>query len=590
MFTLISLGSGVAVLFSFAGTIAPQFFPTEFRSHVYFEAAAVILSLVLLGQMLELKARDQTGSAIRSLLRLAPKTARRVQKDSTESDVAIEELAVGDLVRVRPGEQIPVDGTLISGESSVDESVLTGEPIATAKCMGDRVSAGTTNQKGSFVLKADRIGKESLLSQIVRTVNEAQRSQAPIQKTADRVAAWFVPVVLGVAILTALAWTFLGPEPRALYALTNAIAVLIIACPCALGLATPMSVMVGTGRGAQLGVLVRNAEVLQKLEKVDTIVFDKTETLTEGKPKLVTVLSFAGFTDLEVLQAASTIEKASEHPLAEAVLKGAKERGVLEKTTAPNKLVHFQSTPGVGVTGQLNGIPILLGNEKLMTNSNIPLNSTHTDVKGLREEGQTLLFLALSGKLAGILGVIDPIKNTTTAAVQELKNSGMHLVMLTGDHPVTANAVAKKLGITEVYAGVLPTQKNEIIQQIQKKGRIVAMAGDGVNDAPALTQAHVGLAMGTGADIAIQNAGITLTKGDLRGVLKAIRLSRITMKNIRQNLFFAMIYNVLGVPIAAGVLYPAFGLLLNPMIASAAMSLSSVSIILNALRLRKVRV
>lgn len=588
MFTLIALGAGVAFFFSVLATFFPDLFPEAFQSHgrvgVYFEAASVIVALVLLGQVLELKARGETSSAIRSLLKLAPNTARLVHADGSEEDVDLSRVKVGDQLRVRPGEQIPVDGVLLSGRSSVDESMLTGEPIPSEKTEGSVVTAGTTNQTGSFIFTARSVGKDTLLSQIVRMVNEAQRSRAPIHSLADRVSAWFVPLVVLSAFITAVVWALFGPEPAYSYALVNAVAVLIIACPCALGLATPMSIMVGTGRGAQAGVLIRSAEALERLEKVDTLVLDKTGTLTEGKPKLVTVKAFAGLNEREVLEYAAALEKGSEHPLAGAILSGVKERGITEIAA----VVDFQSETGMGITGSVKGKKVALGNAKLLASHGGSADELSTMAESLRGEGQTVLFLVVDGKLAALLGIADPIKESAPKALQSLRASGLRLVMLTGDHAGTANAVAQKLGIDEVYAGVLPSQKNEIVKKLQAEGRKVAMAGDGVNDAPALAQADVGIAMGTGTDVAMQSAGITLIRGDLRGIVRARNLSHATLRNIRQNLFFAFIYNTLGVPLAAGVLYPYFGILLSPMIASAAMSLSSVSVIGNALRLRKI--
>lgn len=590
MFTLIAIGTGVAFAYSVLATLVPGVFPDAFQEHggrvgVYFEAAAVIVTLVLLGQVLELRARGQTSSAIRSLLKLAPKTARVIHADGSEEDVDLQEVRVGDQIRVRPGEQVPVDGIVTSGRSSIDESMVTGEPLPVEKDVGGKVTAGTTNQTGSFVMKATGVGSDTLLAQIVRMVNEAQRSRAPIQSLADKVASWFVPAVIVIAIVTAIVWAVFGPEPAYAYALVNAVAVLIIACPCALGLATPMSVMVGTGRGAQAGVLVRNAEALELLEKVDTLVLDKTGTLTEGKPKLVTVKPLAGFTEKDVLEVAASLEKASEHPLALAVISGAKERGVHQLAEATS----FQSVTGKGITGTVSQKSAALGNQKLLESQNVDTAELVKLGAGLRAEGQTILFLAINGKPAGILGVADPIKESAAGTLKALRDNGLRLVMLTGDHHDTANAVAKKLGIEEVYADVLPNQKTEVVKKLQSEGRRVAMAGDGVNDAPALAQAEVGIAMGTGTDVAMQSAGITLVKGDLRGIVRARNLSHAMLKNIRQNLFFAFFYNAAGVPIAAGILYPVFGLLLSPMIASAAMSLSSVSVIGNALRLRKVR-
>ncbi|MDZ4677912.1 MAG: heavy metal translocating P-type ATPase [Oligoflexia bacterium] len=590
MFTLITLGTGVAFAYSLLATFAPGIFPVDFIEHggrigVYFEAAAAIVTLVLLGQVLELRARGQTSSALKALLKLAPNTARRINADGTELDVDLGEVQLGNKLRVRPGEQIPVDGAVLSGKSSVDEAMLTGEPIPVEKYEGEKVTAGTTNQTGSFIMIAEGIGKDTLLSQIVKMVNEAQRSRAPIQKLADQVSAWFVPAVVIIAIITAITWAVFGPSPAYIYALVNSVAVLIIACPCALGLATPMSIMVGVGRGAQIGVLVRDAEALEVLEKINTLVFDKTGTLTEGKPKLITVKAFQGFTELEVLKFAASLEKGSEHPLATAILNGAKERGVNQLPVVHN----FQSITGQGITGELDGKRGALGNQRLLESQSVEMKNYNESSSQLRAEGQTVLYLSIDGKPAGLLGVADPIKVHTPEAIKLLKEKGLKLVMLTGDNKETAQVVAKKLGITEVYADVLPDQKIEIIKKLQAEGRKVAMAGDGVNDAPALALADVGIAMGSGTDVAMQSAGITLVKGDLRGIARAINLSHETIKNIRQNLFFAFVYNALGVPLAAGVLYPVFGLLLSPMVASAAMSLSSVSVIGNALRLKKVR-
>lgn len=591
MFALIAIGTGVAFAYSVFATLAPNIFPVAFQGHggrvgVYFEAAAVIVTLVLLGQVLELRARGQTSQAIKSLLKLAPKTARIVLLNGNEEDVPLESIRSGDKLRVRPGEQVPVDGVVISGRSSVDESMLTGEPIPVEKVAGESLTGGTTNQTGSFIMEAKSVGKDTLLSQIVRMVTEAQRSRAPIQRLADIVASYFVPAVIGVAILTAIIWGAFGPEPAMAYALVNAVAVLIIACPCALGLATPMSIMVGTGRGAQAGVLIRDAAALETMEKVDTLVLDKTGTLTEGKPKLVSVKVFAGFSENDVLRLVASLEKGSEHPLASAILAGAKERGI----ESLSNVEEFQSVTGQGVMGRVDARLILLGNQALMQAQGVDLSAFETDAKTLRTDGQTALLIAVDGAPAGVLGVADPIKATTAEALSQLRESGLRLVMLTGDHATTAQAVAKKLGLSEVIAGVRPEQKIEVIKKLQAEGRKVAMAGDGVNDAPALAQAEVGIAMGSGTDIAMQSAGITLIKGDLRGIVRARQLSRATIKNIRQNLFFAFVYNLLGVPVAAGVLYPVFGLLLSPMIASAAMSLSSVSVIGNALRLRKIKI
>ncbi len=588
MFTLIALGTAAAFGFSLFATLFPSLLPAT-MSHggaapVYYEAAAVIVTLVLLGQVLELRARSATSGAIRALLGLTPKVARRVQDDGTEVDVPIDQIVVGNLLRVRPSEKIPVDGAVVEGSSAVDESTLTGEPIPVEKAAGDRVTAGTLNGTGTFVFRAERVGKDTLLAQIVSLVSEAQRSRAPIQRLADVVSSWFVPAVLLIAILTATVWGFFGPEPRLAYALVNAVAVLIIACPCALGLATPMSIMVGTGRGAQVGVLVKNAEALELLEKIDTLVVDKTGTLTEGKPKLVTVVAAPGFDEDQVLSKAAALEKSSEHPLAAAIVTGAKQR----ELSIP-EVQDFRSVVGKGVEGKVSGVDVALGNAKLIGERPVSTEALASTIERLREEGQTVVFLAIGGQLAGLLGVADPVKESTPEALRILRATGLRVIMLTGDNEVTAKAVAKRLGIDDVRADVLPHQKNEVVAQLKAEGRIVAMAGDGTNDAPALATAHVGIAMGTGTDVAIHSAGVTLLRGDLGGIVRARHLSQEVMKNIRQNLFFAFAYNVLGVPIAAGVAYPLFGLLLSPMIASAAMALSSVSVIGNALRLRSVR-
>jgi Cu+-exporting ATPase len=569
-------------------TLAPGLFPEVFHSHdgrvgVYFEAAAVIVTLVLLGQVLELKARGQTSSAIKSLLKLAPNHVRLIKPDGAEVDTAIDDVQPGDKVRVRPGEQVPVDGVLISGASSVDESMITGEPIPVEKVPGDWLTAGTTNQTGGFVMEAKSVGKDTLLSQIVRMVNEAQRSRAPIQRLADVVSSYFVPAVVLTAVITAIMWGIFGPTPAGIYALVNAVSVLIIACPCALGLATPISIMVGTGRGARAGVLVKNAEALELLEKVDTLILDKTGTITEGKPELVSVVAFNQFEENEILRVAASLEKGSEHPLAASILRGVQERGIFNIPDAQN----FQSTTGKGVAGKVVGNDVLLGNKKFLDSKNIRTEEMGQSAQSLLDKGQTVLYLSIRGIPAGLIGVVDPIKQSTPEAIQKLKARGLRVVMVTGDHSATAQAVAKQLGIEEVFAGVLPDQKGEIVKRLQAQGRKVAMAGDGVNDAPALALAEVGIAMGSGADIAMQSAGVTLIKSDLRGILRAINLSQATLRNIRQNLFFAFAYNAIGIPVAAGALYPIFGLLLSPMIASAAMSLSSVSVIGNALRLRK---
>ena len=587
MFTLIALGTGLAYAYSVAATLAPGLFPAAFRMHgevgLYFEAAAVITVLVLLGQVLELRARSQTSGAIRALLGLAPRTARRVRADGGEEDVALDAVQVGDRLRVRPGEKVPVDGVLVEGTSAVDESMVTGEAIPVEKTAGDRVIGGTVNGTGGFVMRAERVGRETLLAQIVQMVSEAQRSRAPIQRLADLVAAWFVPAVVFVAVVSAIVWASVGPEPRAAYAIVNAVAVLIIACPCALGLATPMSIMVGTGRGAAAGVLIKNAEALEVMERVDTLVVDKTGTLTEGKPKLVTAEPAAGFEETELLGLAAGIERGSEHPLAAAIVAGATARGI---AVAPSE--EFKSVTGKGVVGRVSGRAVALGNRRLMEDLGVTLGGLIERAEKLRGEGQTVMFVAVDRSPAGLVGVADPIKASTPEALELLRASRLRIVMLTGDSRATAEAVARRLGITEIEAEVLPEQKIAVVKRLQAEGRKVAMAGDGVNDAPALAQATVGIAMGTGTDVAMQSADVTLVKGDLRGIVRARRLSQATMRNIRQNLFFAFVYNALGVPIAAGVLYPWLGILLSPIIASAAMSLSSVSVIGNALRLRRV--
>jgi Cu+-exporting ATPase len=590
MFTLIAIGTGAAWGYSTLAALVPAVFPPSFRGHhgqvaVYFEAAAVIVTLVLLGQVLELRARSQTGAAIRALLGLAPKTARRVSADGNESDVPLEQVEVGDQLRVRPGEKVPVDGVVVDGQSAVDESMLTGEPIPVAKAAGDRVTGATMNGTGSMLIRAERVGSETLLAQIVQMVAEAQRSRAPIQGLADTVAGYFVPAVIAVAALTFLVWALVGPEPRMAYALINAVAVLIIACPCALGLATPMSIMVATGKAATVGVLFRNAEAIELLRSVDTIVVDKTGTLTEGKPRLVRVVAAAGFGESEVLGLAATLERASEHPLAQAIVTGAADRGVALETVK-----DFESRTGRGVVGEIAGRRVGIGNRRLLSELGRDSSPFEAMADGMRAEAQTVMFLAVDGALAGLVGVADPIKASTPAAIKGLQAEGMRVVVLTGDNRATAEAVAKQLGLEDVRADVLPDQKAEVVRQLQAEGCVVAMAGDGVNDAPALAQAQVGIAMGTGTDVAMQSAGVTLVRGDLRGILRARHVSRATMRNIRENLFFAFVYNALGVPIAAGVLYPATGLLLSPMIAAAAMSLSSVSVIANALRLRRMEV
>ncbi|MDD5268487.1 MAG: copper-translocating P-type ATPase [Methylococcales bacterium] len=587
MFTLIALGIGVAWGYSVTATVAPEIFPPTLRSPagrvaVYFEAAAVITALVLLGQVLELRARSSTSQAIKMLLELAPKTARRVTGDGKEEDIPLAQVKPGDVLRVRPGEKIPVDGVVHQGYSSVDESMVTGEPVPVEKNAGDRLIGATVNSTGSLLMLAEKVGGKTLLAQIVRMVSEAQRSRAPIQKLADVVAAWFVPAVMIIAVITLAAWWLWGPEPRLAHAIVNSVAVLIIACPCALGLATPMSIMVGTGRGAQLGVLIKNAEALEIMEKIDTLVIDKTGTLTEGKPRLISVAACGNFSEEEVLYLGASLERASEHPLAAAIVKGAEEKGI--KLTAGEQ---FESVTGQGVSGRISDRQVALGNAKLMAARNIDSTPLQKQADELRLEGQTVMFVAVDGQLGGFISVADPIKSSTPEALKALHEAGIKVVMLTGDNKTTANAVAKKLGIDRVEAEVLPEQKTGIVKQLQAEGHIVAMAGDGINDAPALAQAHVGIAMGTGTDVAMESAGVTLVKGDLRGIARSRLLSRATMRNIRQNLFFAFIYNAVGIPVAAGVLYPFFGLLLSPMIAAAAMSFSSVSVIMNALRLRK---
>lgn len=590
MFTLIAIGTGAAWIYSVVATLLPGIFPASFRGPdgqvaVYFEAAAVIVTLVLLGQVLELRARSQTGAAIRSLLGLAPKTARRLNADGSEEDVPLDSVRVDDRLRVRPGEKVPVDGVVLEGESAVDESMITGEPIPVTKREGVDVTGATVNGTGSLLIRAERVGAETLLAQIVQMVADAQRSRAPIQRVADVVAGYFVPAVIGVAALTGVAWSVWGPEPRMAYALINAVAVLIIACPCALGLATPMSIMVATGKAATVGVLFRNAEAIELLRDVDTIVVDKTGTLTEGKPRLVRVVPSAGFDEEEVLRLAASLERASEHPLAQAIVDGATHRGI-----AADDATQFDSRTGRGVVGRIGQLEVGIGNRKLMTELGAEVAPLAETADTMRGEAQTVMFLAVEGTLAGLVGVADPIKESTPAAVTGLHAEGLRIVVLTGDNQTTAEAVAKRLGLDEVMADVLPDQKAEAVRKLQGEGAVVAMAGDGVNDAPALAQAHVGVAMGTGTDVAIESAGVTLVRGDLRGILRARRLSRRTMRNIRQNLFFAFVYNALGVPIAAGVLYPTIGLLLNPMIAAAAMSLSSVSVIANSLRLRGTKI
>ncbi|MDW9558312.1 heavy metal translocating P-type ATPase [Sinorhizobium meliloti] len=590
MFTLIAMGTGVAWVYSVVATVAPGLFPATFRSAggavpIYFEAAAVITVLVLLGQVLELRAREQTGGAIRALLDLAPKTARRIRDDGTDEDVPLEAVAVGDRLRVRPGEKVPVDGTLVEGRSSVDESMITGESMPVTKEVGENLIGGTMNKTGGFVMEAGKVGRDTMLSRIVQMVAEAQRSRAPIQRLADEVSGWFVPAVIAVAIIAFAVWMWLGPEPRFTHGLVSAVAVLIIACPCALGLATPMSIMVGVGRGARLGVLIKNAEALERFEKVDTLVVDKTGTLTEGKPKVTSIATTEGLAEDELLRLAAALECASEHPLAAAIVEAATERGL-----SLGNAEDFDSPVGKGVTGSVDGRKLIIGSHRIMEESGVDVSALAKGAETLRSEGATVIFVAIDGRVSGLFAISDPIKATTPEAVQTLVNEGVRVVMLTGDNKTTANAVARKLGINEVEAEVLPDHKSEIVARLRSEGRVVAMAGDGVNDAPALAAADVGIAMGTGTDVAIESAGVTLLKGDLQGIARARQLSHATMKNIRQNLFFAFIYNAAGVPVAAGVLYPAFGLLLSPIIAAAAMALSSVSVIANSLRLRGVRI
>jgi P-type Cu+ transporter len=589
MFTLVAMGTGVAWLYSIVATVVPGAFPPAFRGHdgavaAYFEAAAVITVLVLLGQVLELRAREQTSGAIKALLDLAPKTARRVRADGSDEEVPLDTVDVGDRLRVRPGEKVPVDGLLLEGRSSLDESMVTGESMPVTKEQGAKLIAGTLNQTGGFIMRADKVGRDTLLAQIVQMVAAAQRSRAPIQRLADQVSGWFVPAVIVIAALAFIAWAAFGPEPRLAYGLVAAVAVLIIACPCALGLATPMSIMVGVGRGAQAGVLVKNAEALERMEKVDTLVVDKTGTLTEGKPKVVAVVAVEGFDEKEVLRLAAGIERASEHPLARAITDAAGERGI----SIP-EVTGFDSPTGKGVTGMVESRRVILGNANFFVESGISTAALDADAERLRGDGATAVYLAVDGKAAGIIAIADPVKSTTPAALRALTNEGVRVVMLTGDNRTTAQAVASRLGIAEVEAEVLPDRKSAVIEQLRRQGRVVAMAGDGVNDAPALAAADVGIAMGTGTDVAIESAGVTLLGGDLTGIVRARRLSAATMSNIRQNLFFAFVYNAAGIPIAAGVLYPAFGVLLSPIIAAAAMSLSSVSVVANALRLRHTR-
>ena len=588
MFTLIAMGTGVAWLYSIVATLAPGIFPEAFRQDgvvaVYFEASAVITVLVLLGQVLELKAREQTGGAIRALLDLAPKTARRIDENGEDEDVPLDQIKVGDLLRVRPGEKVPLDGIVTEGRSSVDESMVTGESMPVKKEPESKAIGGTMNQTGSFIMKAEHVGKDTMLSQIVHMVAEAQRSRAPIQRMADVVASWFVPAVIIVAVLAFFLWSIYGPSPAFSYALIAAVSVLIIACPCALGLATPMSIMVGVGKGAQAGVLIKNAEALERMEKVDTLVIDKTGTLTEGKPAVTNIIAAPGFFTDDLLQMAASLEQGSEHPLAHAIIMAAK-----NKELRLEEMKDFDSPTGKGVIGRIKGRNIALGNVMLMEEKAVNVSSMSNQANELRSDGATVIFIAVDGQVAGILAIADPVKETTPDAINQLKKQGIHIVMLTGDNRRTAEAVAKRLGIEEVEAEILPEDKSKIVKKLRDTGRVVAMAGDGTNDAPALAAADVGIAMGTGTDVAIESAGVTLLKGDLMGIVRARKLSVATMRNIRQNLFFAFVYNSAGVPIAAGVLYPFFAVLLSPIIAAAAMSLSSVSVIVNALRLRLIR-
>ena len=590
MFTLIALGTGVAWIYSVIATLIPALFPATMLSTddlvpVYFEAAAVITVLVLLGQVLELRAREKTSGAIRALLDLAPKTARRIRTDGTDEEVRLEAIGLGDRLRVRPGEKVPVDGEAVEGRSSVDESMVTGESMPVTKAVGDKVIGGTINRSGALVIEAQKIGKDTLLARIVQMIAQAQRSRAPIQRLADRVASWFVPLVIAVALVAFASWMIFGPSPRLAYALVAAVAVLIIACPCALGLATPMSIMVGVGRGAQAGILVKNADALERLEHVDVLVIDKTGTLTQGKPSVVAIVPAEGFSETELLTLASGVEQASEHPLADAIVAHAKERGF-----AIPEVAEFDSPSGKGASGIVNGRTIVLGNAAFMTENRIDASQLSEKAGKLRTDGATAIFAAVDGRIAGVIAIADPLKETTAAALQALRADGIRIVMLTGDNRATAEAIARKVGITEIEAEVLPDQKSAVVMRLKSKGHVVAMAGDGVNDAPALAAADVGIAMGSGTDVAIESAGVTLLHGDLTGIVRARRLSRATMRNIRQNLFFAFVYNAAGVPIAAGLLYPVLGITLSPVIAAAAMALSSVSVIANALRLRLVRI
>jgi len=589
MFTLIAMGVGVAYLFSAVATIAPQLFPPSMRKmggqpEVYFEAAAAIIALVLLGQVLELRARSRTSSAIRALLDLSPKMARIMRENGSEYDVPLDQVKVGDKLRVRPGEKIPVDGTVIDGLGSVDESMVTGESIPVAKHAGDRVIGATVNGTGWLLMRAERVGSETMLAQIVKMVSEAQRSRAPIQRLADKVAAWFVPTVLLASVATFVVWFVKGPEPHLAYAIVNAVAVLIIACPCALGLATPVAIMVGTGRGARAGILIKNAEALETLQNVDTLAFDKTGTLTQGKPELISVVAIGGETEDRVVRLVASLERGSEHPLAAAIVSAAQANGM---SLLPTE--EFRSWTGRGVVGKLGGHDVAAGNEELLRELDIETDELKSKAEELRKQGQTVIYAAVDGRAAGLLGIADPIKPNAAQAIRDLRAEGLRVVMLTGDSQTTAASVARQLGISDFEAGVLPEHKAEVVKKLQQQGRTVAMAGDGINDAPALAQAQVGIAMGTGTDVAMESAGITLLKGDLSAIVRARRLSRAVMANIKENLFFAFIYNVVGVPIAAGILYPKFGILLSPIIAAAAMSFSSVSVISNALRLRNAK-